>query len=239
MRFCEAGKKKRNLKRLSWVSAAVIKTQEAASLLLRSTFSQIRTKKNHLEFEVSGNTSPHNPLLSPVSPREPPPFRSIASGLELNKRGRRNSNIEFYRNAGGLCPESDQRICRGGRRERKRARGNERSAGENNRQSLFIFHLVPVSLLFNNFPYVRFTLTTKKNFPNVTFIRRVLPSRGHDFSANARPLTCHSRILFFLPDGGNDRFSVDGDRKMTTVRSAAPLEATLERSAFTAESVKC
>lgn len=50
----------------------------------------------------------------------------------------------------------------GGRRERKRARGNERSAGENNRQSLFIFYLVPVSLLFNNFPYVRFTLTTKK-----------------------------------------------------------------------------
>lgn len=147
---------------------------------------------------MSGNTSPHNPLLSPVSPREPPPFRSIASGLELNKRGRRNSNIEFYRNAGGLCPESDQRICRGGRRERKRARGNERSAGENNRQSLFIFHLVPVSLLLNNFPYVRFTLTTKKNFPNVTFIGRVSPSRGHDFSANARPLTCHIHILFFF-----------------------------------------
>lgn len=75
-----------------------------------------------------------------------------------------------------------------------------RDQRERTTDSLFIFHLVPVSLLFNNFPYVRFTLTTKrkeKTFPNVTFIRRVSPSRGHDFSASARPLTCHSHILFF------------------------------------------
>lgn len=176
--------------------AAVIKTQEVA-LLYYVLRDQNEKKKTSGVWD---------------SPKETAPFWSIASGLELNKRSRRNSNIEFYRNAGGLWPESDQRMCRGGRRERKRARGNERSAGrEQQRESLFIFHLVPVSLLFTNFPYVGFTLTAQKNFSNVTFIRPVSPSRGHDFSANARPLTLHGHVL-------NDRFSAHCDRKISRRR---------------------
>lgn len=181
------------------MSSAVIKTQEVAPLLLRSMFSQIRRKKIHLEFEASGKTSQHK---SPLPPRlfcltqETAASPIDSRWIRIKQVQSQKFKYEILEECwGDSAPSRIKEHAEGGKGSEKEPQ-EMRDQRERTTERVFIFHLVPVLLLFNNFPYGRFTLTEKrKTFP-VYIYSASFAFRRLDFGAGARPLARHGHIPF-------------------------------------------
>lgn len=194
-----------------------------------STFSQIRRKKIHLELEANDKTSENKSPLPPrllCLPQETAASQIDSQWIRIKQAQWQKFKYRILQECwGDSAPSQIKEYAKGDKGREKRARGNERSAGENNRKSLLIFHLVPVSLLFNNFPYGRFTLTKKRRrkLSQCNIYSSSFAIWRLDFSVSARPLTCPSRTVF-SPHECNIFFPMDGDRKITTARVAGAAE---------------